>query len=66
MILNHMLTLSMLCLNMHPSDENKGLFNAIFNSDKSKGNTSLGARGFWGVIRGKVQQLISAFVSPLM
>ncbi|UOE63478.1 SGNH/GDSL hydrolase family protein [Mycoplasmopsis bovis] len=49
-----------------PSDENKGLFNAIFNSDKSKGNTSLGARGFWGVIRGKVQQLISAFVSPLM
>ncbi|WP_331696942.1 multifunctional lipase MilA [Mycoplasmopsis agalactiae] len=49
-----------------PADENKGLFNAIFNSEKSKGNLSLGARGFWGVIRGKVQHLISAFVTPLM
>lgn len=35
-------------------DENKGLFNVIFNLDKFKGNLFLGVRGFWGVIRGKV------------
>ncbi|MFZ8240581.1 SGNH/GDSL hydrolase family protein, partial [Mycoplasmopsis bovis] len=50
----------------HPSDD-KGLFKAIFHSDKSSSNnTSLGFKGFWGVIQGKVQQLISAFVTPLM
>lgn len=35
-------------------DENKGLFNVIFNLDKLKGNLFLGVCGFWGVIRGKV------------
>lgn len=50
----------------HPSDD-KGLFKAIFHSDKSSSNnTTLGFKGFWGVIQGKVQQLISAFVTPLM
>lgn len=35
-------------------DENKGLFNVIFNLEKLKGNLLLGVCGFWGVIRGKV------------
>nr|BBJ33363.1 hypothetical protein MBKG4397_5290 [Mycoplasmopsis bovis] len=48
-----------------PTDDN-GLFKAIFHSDKSSGSLKLGARGFLDILKGKVQQLISAFVMPLM
>ncbi|QSF13432.1 GDSL-type esterase/lipase family protein [Mycoplasma sp. Mirounga ES2805-ORL] len=48
-----------------PNDENKGIFKVMFNTQNGNSDFEVG-NGFWGIIQGKLTDMIAAFAKPLV
>ncbi|WP_338822419.1 SGNH/GDSL hydrolase family protein [Mycoplasmopsis felifaucium] len=49
-----------------PVSTSEGLFKIMFDSKSNDNPVEVGASGIWDIIRGKLEDLISAFITPLM
>ncbi|WP_029513523.1 SGNH/GDSL hydrolase family protein [Mycoplasmopsis primatum] len=50
-----------------PKDDKKGIFNVMFHSHEANNvSVEIGASGIWNIIQGKLESLISTFITPLM
>ncbi|WP_027334712.1 SGNH/GDSL hydrolase family protein [Mycoplasmopsis felifaucium] len=49
-----------------PVTTSEGLYKMMFDSKSNDNPVEVGASGIWDIIRGKLEDLISAFITPLM